>query len=265
MEKRLKRGRLQERAAGNRGRETRPKSPAKQALFASAKNRQRNRCGRRAESGKVCFQRDLLEKRGRKGRLFSANADKGDKKGEKRAKSCGKGDARKRRDGAKEQKLRKAQNRRGEFICRGRNPLGAEKQRKDDFTEKTFVWKAGVIFSKKVWTDRERDFFVREEKSGGAEKKRNLYLFPEEGGRSVQGGRRRDLSCFLKKTPLNAERGGAFFERFPAKKELAGGRKKKGRAFLKKARRTYGKNGSRKRGNFAFSKKEESVKFVNVC
>ena len=57
------------------------------------------------------------------------------------------------------------------------------------FTEKTFVWKAGVIFSKKVWTDRERDFFVREEKSGGAEKKRNLYLFPEEGGRSVQGGK----------------------------------------------------------------------------
>ena len=206
-----------------------------------------------------------MEKRGRKGRLFSANADKGDKKGEKRAKSCGKGDARKRRDGAKEQKLRKAQNRRGEFICRGRNPLGAEKQRKDDFTEKTFVWKAGVIFSKKVWTDRERDFFVREEKSGGAEKKRNLYLFPEEGGRSVQGGRRRDLSCFLKKTPLNAERGGAFFARFPAKKELAGGRKKKGRAFLKKARRTWGKNASRKRGNFAFSKKEESVKFVNVC
>ncbi len=122
-----------------------------------------------------------------------------------------------------------------------------------------------LFFSKKVWTDRERDFFVREEKSGGAEKNRNLYLFPEEGGRSVQGGRRGDLSCFLKKTPLNAERGGAFFERFPAKKELAGGRKKKGRAFLKKARRTWGKNGSRKRGNFAFSKKEESVKFVNVC
>lgn len=90
---------------------------------------------------------------------------------------------------AKERKLQKAQKRRGEFICRGKNPLGAEKQRKDDFTEKTFVWKAGVIFSKKVWTDRERDFFVREEKSGGAEKKRNLYLFPEQGGRSVQRGK----------------------------------------------------------------------------
>lgn len=189
MEKRRNGDACKSARRGNRGRETRPKSPAKQALFASAKNRQRNRCGRRAESGKVCFQRDLLEKRGRKGRLFSANADKGDKKGEKRAKSCGKDDARKRRDGAKEQKLQKAQNRRGEFICRGRNPLGAEKQRKDDFIEKTFVWKAGVIFSKKVWTDRERDFFVREEKSGGAEKKRNLYLFPEEGGRSVQRGK----------------------------------------------------------------------------
>lgn len=174
---------------GTGGKETRPKSPAKQEPFASAKNRRRNRCGRRAERGKVCFRRDLLEKRRRKGRLFSANADKGDKKGEKRAKSCGKDDARKRRDGAKERKLQKAQNRRGEFICRGKNPLGAEKQRKDDFTEKTFVWKAGVIFLKKVWTDRERDFFVREEKSGGAEKKRNLYLFPEEGGRSVQRGK----------------------------------------------------------------------------
>ena len=189
MEKRLKRGRLQESAAGNRGRETRPKSPTKQEPFASAKNRQRNRCGGGQRAEKSAFKGTFWKNGGRKGRLFSANADKGDKKGEKRAKSCGKDDARKRRDGAKEQKLQKGQNRRGEFICRGRNPLGAEKQRKDDFTEKTFVWKAGVIFSKKVWTDRERDFFVREEKSGGAEKKRNLYLFSEEGGRSVQRGK----------------------------------------------------------------------------
>lgn len=202
MEKRLKRGRLQERAAGNRGRETRPKSPAKQALFASAKNRQRNRCGRRAESGKVCFQRDLLEKRGRKGRLFSANADKGDKKGENAQNRVERAMRESGGTGQRNKNFERRKIEEASLFVAEEIRLALKSSAKDDFTEKTFVWKAGVIFSKKVWTDRERDFFVREEKSGGAEKKRNLYLFPEEGGRSVQGGRRRDLSCFLKKTPF---------------------------------------------------------------
>lgn len=122
-----------------------------------------------------------MEKRGRKGRLFSANADKGDKKGEKRAKSCGKDDARKRRDGAKERKLQKAQKRRGEFICRGRNPLGAEKQRKDDFTEKTFVWKAGVIFFEESLDGQRTRFFCSGGKIGRGRKDAESLSFSRRG------------------------------------------------------------------------------------
>jgi len=78
-----------------------------------------------------------------------------------------------------------------EFICRGRNPLGVEKKRKDDFYRKNFRLErdAGVIFFEESLDGQGTRFFVREEKSGGAEKKRNLYLFSEEGGRSVQGGK----------------------------------------------------------------------------
>ncbi len=189
---------------GTGGKETRPKSPAKQEPFASAKNRRRNRCGRRAERGKVCFRRDLLEKRRRKGRLFSANADKGDKKGEKRAKSCGKDDARKRRDGAKERKLQKAQNRRGEFICRGKNPLGAEKQRKDDFTEKNFrlEGEAGVIFFEKSLDGQGTRFFCSGGKIGRSGKEAESLSFSRRGRKIRSKGKGAGTSLVSSKRHL---------------------------------------------------------------
>ena len=68
-----------------------------------------------------------------------------------------------------------------------------------------------------------------------AERKRSgiFIFFPKREEDPFKGERRRDLSCFLEKTPLNAERGGAFFERFPAKKERGGAEKEAARVFEK--------------------------------
>ena len=188
---------------GTGGKETRPKSPAKQEPFASAKNRRRNRCGRRAERGKVCFRRDLLEKRRRKGRLFSANADKGDKKGEKRAKSCGKDDARK-RTGQRNGNFKRRKIEEAEFICRGRNPLGVEKKRKDDFYRKNFRLErdAGVIFFEKSLDGQGTRFFCSGGKIGRSGKEAESLSFSRRGRKIRSKGKGAGTSLVSSKRHL---------------------------------------------------------------
>ena len=99
--------------------------------------------------------------------------------------------------------------------------------------------------------------FGRKNRAG--QKRRGIFIFfPKREEDPFKGERRRDLSCFLKKTPLNAERGGAFFERFPAKKELAGGTKKEGARVFKKGPADVREERKSEKGKFCvFEKRRE--------